>query len=72
VLPCLSGVAIAASCDFMLPAGTPPNAIVFGTRYVRMRTMAGVGAWLDAAAAIVAALWAYFGISRLLPLVLPV
>jgi sodium-dependent dicarboxylate transporter 2/3/5 len=66
VLGCLSGVTIAASCDFMLPAGTPPNAIVFGTRYIRMRTMAGAGFVLDLAAAILVALWVYFGANPLL------
>jgi sodium-dependent dicarboxylate transporter 2/3/5 len=71
VAPYLSGVTIAASCDFMLPAGTPPNAIVFGTRCVSIRTMASVGAVLDVAAAVIAGLWVYFGASRLLPLVLP-
>ena len=70
VVPYLSGVGIAASCDFMLPAGTPPNAIVFGTRYIKMRTMVSIGAVLDVTAAIVVALWVYFGASRLLPLVM--
>lgn len=65
-MPLLAGVAVAASCDFMLPAGTPPNAIVFGTGYVRMRTMAQTGAALDLAAAIVAAIWVFFGASRLM------
>jgi sodium-dependent dicarboxylate transporter 2/3/5 len=60
----LAGVTIAASCDFMLPAGTPPNAIVFGTRYIRIRTMASAGFALDMAAAVLAALWVYFGASR--------
>jgi sodium-dependent dicarboxylate transporter 2/3/5 len=66
VVPILSGVSIAASCDFMLPAGTPPNAVVFGTRRVRMRTMVTTGAVLDAAAAVVSALWVYFGVTALL------
>lgn len=66
VLPYLSGVTISASCDFMLPAGTPPNAIVFGTRYVNIRTMAAMGFFLDLAAAMMAALWVYFGASRLM------
>lgn len=39
--------ALAASCDFMLPAGTPPNAIVFGSGYVRLSTMIRVGFVLD-------------------------
>ncbi len=38
--------ALAASMAFMMPASTPPNAIVFGTGYVRLPTMirAGLGA----------------------------
>jgi sodium-dependent dicarboxylate transporter 2/3/5 len=66
VVPYLSGVTIAASCDFMLPAGTPPNAIVFATHYVRMRTMAMTGFFLDLAAALLVALWVTFGAGRLL------
>lgn len=34
---------IAASCAFMLPVATPPNAIVFGTRYVSLKNMVSVG-----------------------------
>jgi sodium-dependent dicarboxylate transporter 2/3/5 len=34
---------IAASCAFMLPVATPPNAIVFGTGRVTQRTMIRVG-----------------------------
>jgi solute carrier family 13 (sodium-dependent dicarboxylate transporter), member 2/3/5 len=51
-MPVLSATAIAASCDFMLPAGTPPNAIVFGSGYVRLPTMIRVGFFLDVAAVI--------------------
>jgi len=39
--------AIAASCDFMLPAGTPPNAIVFGSGAIRLPVMMRVGFVLD-------------------------
>ena len=38
---------IAASCAFMMPVGTPPNAIVFGTGLVRMPQMMKAGFWLN-------------------------
>ena len=53
----LFAATIAASCDFALPAGTPPNAIVFGSGYVRIPVMAAYGAPLDVVAALLAALW---------------
>jgi sodium-dependent dicarboxylate transporter 2/3/5 len=39
--------AVAASFAFMMPVATPPNAIVFGARYVTIPQMARVGLWLN-------------------------
>ncbi|OJH37814.1 SLC13 family permease [Cystobacter ferrugineus] len=46
-LPLLAVSTFASSCDFALPAGTPPNAIVFGSGYVRLPTMMKLGGALD-------------------------
>jgi sodium-dependent dicarboxylate transporter 2/3/5 len=46
----LAAATIGASCDFALPAGTPPNAIVFGSGYVRLPVMMRAGFVLDAVA----------------------
>jgi sodium-dependent dicarboxylate transporter 2/3/5 len=53
----LFAATIASSCDFMLPAGTPPNAIVFGSGYVSVPQMVRAGIGLDLAAALCAAAW---------------
>lgn len=45
-------VTIAASCAFMLPVATPPNAIVYGSRHVTIQQMAKTGFWLNMMAAV--------------------
>ncbi len=44
---------ISASCAFMLPVATPPNAIVFGSGRLRVGQMARVGIWLNLAGALI-------------------
>lgn len=39
--------ALAANCSYMLPVGTPPNAIVFGSGLVRLPEMAKTGLLLN-------------------------
>jgi sodium-dependent dicarboxylate transporter 2/3/5 len=58
-------VGLAASCAFMLPLGTAPNAIVFATGRVTIPTMARLGLWLNFVGIVVITLVCYF----LVPLV---
>jgi len=36
-----------ASLAFMMPVGTPPNAIIFGTGRIRIAEMIRAGFWLN-------------------------
>lgn len=53
-------IGIGASCAFMLPVATPPNAIVFGSGYIKQIEMVRVGAVLNVACIIVISLFAWF------------
>ena len=46
-------VALAASCAFMLPVATPPNAIVFGSGHVTLPQMMRAGIYLNVVGVIV-------------------
>ncbi|WP_340202131.1 DASS family sodium-coupled anion symporter [Ascidiimonas sp. W6] len=54
------GVTAAASCAFMLPVATPPNAIVFGSGYLRIPDMVKTGVWLNLISIILVTLFTYF------------
>ncbi len=44
---------LSASCAFMLPVATPPNAIIFGSRHVPMHSMVKTGIRLNLAMAVI-------------------
>jgi sodium-dependent dicarboxylate transporter 2/3/5 len=65
LLLCVPAV-VAASCGFMLPVATPPNAIVFGAGHIRLGQMIRAGFWLDTAAVALIPLFVYFIGGRML------
>ena len=59
------GAAIAASCAYMLPVATPPNAVVFGSGYLRIPDMVSKGVVMNIFSVILISLMVYF----LLPII---
>lgn len=51
---------MAASCAFMMPVATPPNAIVFGSRLVTIPQMVRAGIWMNLAGIVVITIVAWF------------
>jgi len=58
-------VTMGASCAFMLPMATPPNAIVFASGYIKVHEMAKAGIWLNIVAVLLLLIFTLF----VLPLV---
>jgi len=51
---------IAASCAFMLPVATPPNAVVFGSGYLKMSDMVKTGLVMNVISIVIVSLYVYF------------
>lgn len=61
MIPC----AMAANCAFMLPVGTPPNAIIFATDKLRIAEMMRVGFLVNILAVVLIVLTVYYLVPQL-------
>jgi len=57
-------ITVAASCAFMLPMATPPNAIVFASQQIKVKDMVRIGFILN-----IASIFVIFGIVALYALI---
>lgn len=53
-------IGIGASCAFMLPVATPPNAVVFGTGLIKQKEMMMAGAFLSGGCVILLTILSWF------------
>ncbi|GAA7354568.1 SLC13 family permease [Helicobacter pylori] len=56
-------VALSATCAFMLPVATPPNAIAYGSGYVKIMDMIKAGLWLNLVGVVLISMFSYFLVS---------
>ena len=70
-IPIMLAVTLASSFGFMLPAGTPPNAVAFSSGYISVPQMARSGLVVDLFGAILVALLCYFVVPMILNLPQP-
>ena len=54
------GITVAASCAFMLPVATPPNAIVFGSGYLKIPDMMRTGILMNLISVIFITVFTYY------------
>jgi len=52
--------ALAASCAFMLPVATPPNAVVFGSGYLKISDMVRKGFVMNVISIVLMSLFVFF------------
>ncbi|MGM5469266.1 SLC13 family permease [Flavobacteriaceae bacterium LMO-SS05] len=68
----LFGATVAASCAFMLPVATPPNAVVFGSGYLKIEDMVRKGFWMNIISIILLTLIIYFVLPLIWDLTTPI
>lgn len=56
----MAGATFAASCAFMMPVATPPNAVVFGSNYLKISDMVRVGIVMNVISIIIIMIMVYF------------